>query len=351
MAIITNIIIAIMYKIASLKTNLFIVFALTIILFSRCSHDSNKIKLGFLYSSKITERYVKESNFFKLKGEELGATVYVDEANNNESLQYNKALELLDKDIDVLCLIAVNTNTAAAIVRAAKQKDVKVIAYNRMIKSNDLDLYISGNNKKLGEDMCSAVLKHKPKGNYIILSGDKFDRNAVELQQSIDSVLSPHIKSGDIKIIYKTYIEEWSGKNAEYELNQFLAFSGEKPDVILAAYDGIAEGAIKALDKYNLTGKVLITGQDAELRALRHIIKGEQLMTVYHPLKTVASKAAEIAFNLAKNKMPNKSEISYTNNGIINVPTIKINSIPVFKENIDDVLINTGVYKSQEIYQ
>jgi len=334
----------------SSRETVMIAISLVFIMFIGCSQD-NDIKIGFLYSSKNTARYLKESNYFKIKGEELGAVVYVEEADNNESTQYKKALKLLEKDIDVLCIIAVNTNTAAAIVRAAKQKDVKVIAYNRMIKSDDLDLYISGNNKKLGEDMCASVLNIKPTGNYIILSGDKFDRNAVELQQSIDSVLLPHIKSGDIKILYKTYIEEWSGENAEFELNQALAFSEEKPDVIISAYDGIADGAIKALDKYNLTGKVLITGQDAELRALRHIIKGEQLMTVYHPLKIVASKAAEIAFNLAKNKMPNKSDISFTNNGVMNVPTIKINSIPVFKENVDDVLIKTGVYSSQEIYQ
>ncbi len=339
------------YKIASLKSVFTITLVLMSILFSRCSQDNSNIKLAFLYSSKVTDRYVKESNFFKIKGEELGATVYIEEADNNESLQYKKAMELLDKDIDVLCLIAVNTNTAAAIVRAAKQKNVKVIAYNRMVKSNDLDLYISGNNKKLGEDMCTSVLNIKPTGNYIILSGDKFDRNAVELQQSIDSVLLPHIKSGDIKVLYKSYIEDWSGKNAEFELNQFLAFSGEKPDVIFAAYDGIAEGAIKALGRYDFAGDVLITGQDAELRALHHIVNGEQLMTVYHPLKTIASKAAELAFMLAQDKMPDNSEISYTDNGIISVPTIKINSIPVLKENIDDVLIKTGVYTSQEIYQ
>ena len=338
------------YKIIFLKTIFAIALVLMSILFNQCSRDKTNIKLGFLYSSKITDRYVKESNFFKIKGEELGATIYIEEADNNESLQYKKALELLDKDIDVLCLIAVNTNTASAILRAAKQKDVKVIAYDRMVKSKDLDMFICGNNKKLGEDMCASALKIKPKGNYIILSGDKFDRNAIELQQSIDSVLSPHIQCGDIKILYKTFIEEWSGKNAEYELNQFLAFSGEKPDVIIAAYDGIADGVINVLRKYNMDGDVLITGQDAELEAIKHIIEGTQLMTVYHPLEVLGSKAAEVAFMLAQGKMPDKSEISYTNNGIISVPTIKINSIPVLKENIDDVLIKTGVYTEQEIY-
>lgn len=327
-----------------------IFFLITVILLNACNKDDSDIKLAFLYTSKVTDRYNKESQFFKQKAEELGAKVFVAEGNNNDAVQYKKALEFIDKDIDVLCLIAVNTNTAAAIVRAAKEKDVKVIAYDRMVKSEDIDLFISGNNKKLGENMCNAVLEREPEGNYIILNGDKFDRNAVELQQSIDSVLKPYVKDGRVNIMYETFVEDWNGDNAAYELEQVISLTGKVPDVIIAAYDGIADGAIKVLDKYGYAGKVLITGQDAELRAIKHIVKGEQLMTVYHPLKKLASRTALIAFNMAKGKNPDQSEITYTNNGLANIPTIKNNSIPVFKENIDELLINSGVYSKEEVY-
>jgi len=280
----------------------------------------------------------------------MGATVYVDEADNNEALQYKKALALFDKDIDVLVLIAVNKNTAAAIVRAAKKHGVKVIAYDRLIQSDQLDLLVTGNPKKLGEDMCNAVLKYKPKGKYIILAGDKFDRSGVLLQQSIDSVLAPKVKNHDIEILYKSYIEDWSGENAAFELNQYLSISGEKPDVILAAYDGIADHSIKVLEKFGYDD-VLITGQDAELKAIRNIVQGKQLMTIYHPSKLLAEKTAKLAFDMANGKMPDKSELTYSNNGLTNVPTIKINSIPIFKNNIDKELIQTGVYTREEVYR
>jgi D-xylose transport system substrate-binding protein len=313
-------------------------------------NSNGKVKLGFLYSSSKTDRYVKETNFFKEKAQQLGADVIIMEANDDDALQYERALEMFDEGIDVLCLIAVNTNTAAAIVREAKSRDIKVIAYNRMIKSEELDLYISGDNKKLGEDMCASVLNVKPEGKYIILSGDKFDRNGVELDQSIQNVLEPSIQSGKIEIIYQTFVEDWNEYNAEFELNQVLSFSGEKPDVIIAAYDGIADGAIRALKKFDLAGDVLVTGQDAELRAIKNIISGKQLMTVYHPLKTLGHKAAELAFDLANNKTPDKSELSYVNNGIAEVPTIKIGSIPITKDNIQSVLIDGGVYSSDEVF-
>ena len=328
-----------------------IISVLSLTMLSGCSDNSSgDVKLAFLYSSKVTERYNNESKYFKQEAEKMGATVYVEEADNNEALQYKKALALIDKDIDVLVLIAVNINTATAIVRAAKKNNVKIIAYDRMIMSDQLDLFITGNPKRLGIDMCNAILKHKPRGKYIVLAGDKFDKNATILEQAIDSILAPRIKNKDIEILYKSYIEDWSGKNAAFELNQYLALSGEKPDVIFAAYDGIAYHSIKVLEKFGYDD-VLITGQDAELKAVRNIVRGKQFMTIYHPSKILATKAARIAFGMAKGKMPDKSELSYIDNGLALIPTIRTNSIPVFKDNIEDVLIKTGVYTKEEVYQ
>ncbi len=196
-----------------------------------------------------------------------------------------------------------------------------------MIKSDQIDLFITGNPKKLGVDMCNAVLKYKPQVKYIILAGDKFDRSAILLQQSIGSILAPRIKNKDIEILYRSYIEDWSGENAAFELNQYLSLSGEKPDVILAAYDGIADHSIKVLEKFGYDD-VLITGQDAELRAVKNILRGKQLMTIYHPSKILAEKTARLAFDMAKGEMPDKSKVSYVDNGLALVPTISINGIP-----------------------
>jgi len=95
----------------------------------------------------------------------------------------------------------------------------------------------------------------------------------------------------------------------------------------------------------------LISGQDAELQAIRYIAAGDLFLTFYHPLKKLAYAAAESAVLLAKGEMPDKSKLTYTDNQLIKVPTISIPSIPVFKENIDEVLIKTGVYTNEEVYQ
>ncbi|MCU4174973.1 substrate-binding domain-containing protein [Carboxylicivirga sp. N1Y90] len=221
---------------------------------------------------------------------------------------------------------------------------------NRLIKNCEPNLFIAANNDLIGQHMTREVLKKTQTGNVVILAGDKYDRNAVELQDAIDKEIAPLVESGQLKVLYKTFIEEWSDHNATYEFEQFLSLSGEKPDIVFAGYDGIAESVIHMLERNNLMENVYITGQDAELRAIKNIIDGKQVMTVFHPLKEIAYQVAELAVNLGNDKMPEKSELSYINNGLIDVPTIKMNSKAVTIENIDEVLIKSGTYTKEEVY-
>lgn len=255
-------------------------------------------KIGFLYSSNITIRFNKESQFFKERAEELGAQVVIDHAGDNDAVQYEKAIQMMEDGIDLLTLIAVNINTAENIVKEAKARDIRVIAYNRLIANSDLDVYISGNNDELGKDMAGYALKQKPSGNYVILNGDRFDRNAVELMESIDKTLQPHVDAGKINILYKTFIESWNPDNAAHELEQFMKANPEPLDAIISCFDGISVGCIEVLEKYDLDGKVIITGQDAQIESCRRIVEGTQHMTMYHPLKEIAYKAAEVAIDI-----------------------------------------------------
>nr|WP_319399252.1 substrate-binding domain-containing protein [uncultured Carboxylicivirga sp.] len=320
-----------------------------VILLSSCTKNE-KHKIGFLFSSPITKRFVTEGNYFKERASELGAEVVIDNGNGNEALQYDKAIEMFDSGINALVLIAINANTAASIVREGQSRGIKVIAYNRIIFNCEPDLFVSGDTKQLGKLMINEVLKKRKEGKVVILGGDKYDRNAIGLMNSIDEEIKPYVESGAFKILYKTYIEEWSDKNAEYEMRQFISLSNEKPDIVLASFDGIANAVVHVLEENNMLDGVLITGQDAELRGIKNIVAGKQLMTAYHPLKKNAYTAAELTIDLLNGKTIDKNILSYTFNGSIDVPTIKIPSIPITKENIDKELIQTGVYTKEEVY-
>jgi len=307
------------------------------------------LKLGFIYSTPYTDRYVKEAEHFKNYAESQGATVYVEHGEGDAAIQEQKALELFDKGIDGLALIAVNANTAAAIVREGRERGIKVMAYNRLIKNCDLDFFVTGDNNALGKMMVDEIIKVKPSGDAIILGGDKYDRNAVELMASIKKHLRPHIESNSINVNYETYIEEWSSENAAFELNQIISLSGQVPDIIFAGFDGMSNACIEVLEEQGVKKKVFVSGQDATLEGARNVVNGKQQMTAFHALEESGKSAAKVMLQLiANDKKAQEMATTFVNNGEKEVPTLQIPSIAVVKENVDQVLINDSKFYSYE---
>ena len=118
---------------------------------------------------------------------------------------------------------------------------------------------------------------------------------------------------------------------------------------VVASNDGTAGGVIEALIAQNLAGKVLVSGQDAELGALQRIVAGTQTMTVYKPILKLAPAAVEAAIALAKREKLNTTRT--VNNGKIEVPSILIEPITVDRNNIDATVVKDGFQTHENIYK
>ena len=132
--------------------------------------------------------------------------------------------------------------------------------------------------------------------------GAKTDNNALLFKQGQDNVLEPYIERGDIEVVHEDWAEDWKPENAKRIVNAAITAHGARFDAVLASNDGTAGGAIQALLEEGLAGKVLVTGQDAELVACQRIVDGTQAMTIYKPLQTLAQGAAELAVRMASGK-------------------------------------------------
>jgi D-xylose ABC transporter substrate-binding protein len=297
----------------------------------------------------VSGRYLKEKVYFSNKIQELGGEALIASADYNDQTQILQAKELIDQGAKVLIVNSINLNTAAAIVRYAHDNGVKVIAYDRLIRNCDLDYFLTFDNEKVGKLMADYITKLKPEGNYILLGGDKGDQNAVWVKNGQKQALTSFLNAGKIKIVYDNYVEDWSGDNARADIKKYLDLSNQVPDAILSAYDGMSSGVIDLLKEYKLGGKILITGQDAELEACRNIVNGYQAMTVYKSVKLLAEKAAEISMKLVKNENF-KDASQKTNNGQIDVPTIFLNPVVVDKDNLRSTVIADGFQSEKEVY-
>src|SRR5213078_3479295 len=104
----------------------------------------------------------------------------------------------------------------------------------------------------------------------------------------------------------------------------------------------------QALEEQHLAGKVLVSGQDADLAACQRIVAGTQSMTVYKPIDPLATRAAEIAIALAKHS-PVESNSS-VNNGVKDVPTYFLTPVSVDRSNLPDTVIKDRFLKTEDVY-
>lgn len=307
------------------------------------------VKIGMAIDDLRLERWQKDRDIFVKKADELGAEVFVQSANGNEQTQMSQIENMISRGVDVLVIIPYNGKVLTNVIKEAKEEGIKVLAYDRLISNADIDFYISFDNEKVGEIQAQAMLKQKPKGNYFLMGGAPTDNNAKLFRKGQMNILQPKIDSGDIKIVGDQWVDSWLAENALKIMENALTANENKIDAVVASNDATAGGAIQALDAQGLAGKVAISGQDADLAAVRRIVDGTQTMTVYKSISQLANKAAEIAVELANDKKPATN--ASLNNGLKDVPAWLLNPIAVDKSNLDSTVIADGFHSKADVYQ
>lgn len=313
-------------------------------------HASAPLKIGYSLESLKIERWQTDVAEFQKRAHELGATVLVETADGDENLQYQQSEKLLRSGIQVLVVVAHNTDTASRIVEAAKAKHVPVLCYDRLIRNTkDVDLFVGFDSFSIGAQQASSLVQRAPKGNYVLIEGSPTDLNAKLTHDGQMSVLTPLIQRGDIKIIADNWSTDWSPTEAYMHMTSAITSNGNNIAAVVAANDGTAGGAIQALQEHNLAGKVLVSGQDADLVSIVRILEDSQTMTVYKPISLAAHRAAEAAVALARGeKFDTHRTIS---NGTADVQAILLNSVVVTKDNVKQTVIQDGFQKAAMIKQ
>jgi D-xylose transport system substrate-binding protein len=305
------------------------------------------IKVGLLLDD-LHERWQRDRELFVEVATDMGAETLVEVAEGDQARQLQQAEKMLEAGVNALVIVAHDTENAAAIVDKAKAKKVVVISYDRLIRNADVDLFIGFDPVRVGEMQAQYLLGRAPKGNYILVGGSPTDGNAKLLREGQMKVLDPAIKSKAIRIVADGWADNWTAENAAKLAEQGLDKAKNSVAAIVASNDVTAGGVIGVLQKRGLAGKVLVSGQDAELEAARRIVAGTQAMTVYKSLRTLTRLAARSAVLMAKGEKVDTS--STVNNGKREVPTMLFDPITVDKENIDGVLIADGFLKRDQVY-
>ncbi|TID12889.1 D-xylose transporter subunit XylF, partial [Avibacterium paragallinarum] len=300
------------------------------------------LTIGMSIDDLRLERWQKDRDIFVKKAESLGAKVFVQSANGDATAQISQIENMINRNVDVLVIIPFNGEVLGNIIGEAKREGIKVLAYDRLINNADLDFYVSFDNEKVGELQAQSIVDVKPEGNYFLMGGSPVDNNAKLFRKGQMKVLQPLIDSGKIKVVGDQWVDSWLAEKALQIMENALTANKNNIDAVVASNDATAGGAIQALSAQGLSGKVAISGQDADLAAIKRIIQGTQTMTVYKPITKLADKAAEIAVQLGKNEKPESNAV--LNNGLKDVPAYLLAPIAVTKDNVEETIIKDGFH-------
>lgn len=305
--------------------------------------QEQRMQIGMTFDSFVIERWGRDQDIFVSTARDLGADVYVQNANGNLEEQLDQIEYFIEEKMDAIVIIAVDCYALTEVIAQAKAAGIVVVAYDRMIRDAEIDLHISFDNQAVGRMMGEILASSLEPGSQVIcITGPDSDTNVAQVAEGFQAAL----EGSGLEIVYQRAAEGWLAETAyegvEDAINQGLTFQG-----VMCGNDDLATQAFRALSEHRLAGTICLVGQDADLAACQRIVEGTQAMTVYKPVEKLAKLAAEYTIRLIQGE---QLDLDTQENGSGPIPTQLIEPVKVTKENMREVIVDGGFHLESEVY-
>jgi D-xylose transport system substrate-binding protein len=305
--------------------------------------------------STCADRFeMQDKPLFEQAVQELapGATVIANNAEGDGARQISQTESAITNGADVIVVSPLDEATGAAIADKAGQAHVPVVSYDGLLTGGKIDAYVSFDNEKVGELQGQYLADNLQDGGVVaFINGDQSIAPGRQFRAGAHKVLDPLIKSGKLKLGYEGDAQQFDPQKGRALMEQALTKLDDKVDGVIAANDGLAGGVVDALQPQKLTGKVLVTGQDASDAGLQRILLGQQTMTVYKAIKAEATTAAQIAVALGQGDADKAKSLtkSTTDNGAGQVPSVLLDPVVVTIDNMTDTVFKDGFTTTEKV--
>jgi D-xylose transport system substrate-binding protein len=310
-------------------------------LFASPARAADKIKIGLSFSDFATERWPVERDLMTKLLTAKGFDVISQEANHDAKLQNDQIANMITQGAKAVIVVAEDGDAAAAAVDEAAKKGVKIIAYDRLIKSPNIAAYVSFDNVDVGRNQAKGVLAVKNSGNFVLLGGSPTDNNAHLFRAGQMEVLNPLIKAGKIKVVADQWVENWDPAKARDVMANIITATGGKFDAVVASNDG----------------KAPISGQDATAAGCNSIVLGELTVTILKDTRKLTPLACELAGALAKGQKvaglkPYKlADLTGDKKFTGTVPCRFLQVYQVTKDNVKKLVVDSGFQSYEDVYK
>ncbi|WP_369171545.1 sugar ABC transporter substrate-binding protein [Streptomyces sp. R28] len=322
---------------------------------SASPQKGDDITVGLLLPDKDTARFEKFD--YPLIKKEVGALtdgkgkVAYANAEASTDKQSQQFQQMIDDQVDVILVDALDSKTIASDVQKAKDAGIPVIAYDRLAEG-PIDAYVSHDNELVGEVQGRSLIQElgskAASSKVVMMNGDPADPNTARFKEGALDELE-----GEVKIVKQYDTDKWSPEVAKANMDKAIKAVGlANIAAVYSANDGMAGAVIDALKEAGAAKLPPVTGQDANLDAVQRIVAGDQFMTVYKPFLLEATNAAKMAVYKVQGRdiefdaLTQDSVDSPTQE---NIPAQLVSVVALTKDNIESTVIRDGVYTAKDI--
>ena len=322
-------------------------------------------KIGVAMPTQDLQRWNQDGSNMKAELEAKGYEVDLQYAGNDSATQASQIENMIANGDQLLVVASIDGDSLGTVLAQAKEANIPVIAYDRLIMNTDaisyyatFDNYLVG--KTQGEYLVDALDLENADGpfNLEIITGDPGDNNVNFFYGGAMDVLQPYIDSGKLVVPSGQIAKEevatanWATDAAQSRFENILSSNyadGTNLDAVLASNDSTALGVENALAA-NYTGEYpIITGQDCDIANVANIVAGKQAMSVFKDTRALASQVVEMVDAILTGEEVPVNDTETYDNGTGIIPSYLCEPVAVTQDNYKEMLIDSGYYTEDQI--
>ncbi|MEZ5480314.1 MAG: multiple monosaccharide ABC transporter substrate-binding protein [Thiolinea sp.] len=338
------------------------------VMLSGVAHAADKGLVGIAMPTKPSARWISDGNSMVEQFEQAGYETDLQYAEDDIPNQLAQIENMITKGVNVLVIAAIDGTTLSNALENAHAADIKVIAYDRLIRdSGNVDYYATFDNFKVGVQQATSLVNGLQERfgdgpyNVELFGGSPDDNNAFFFYNGAMSVLQPLIDEGKVVVqsgqmgMDKVGTLRWDGAVAQARMDNLLSANyTDKPiHGVLSPYDGLSIGILSSLKGVGYgSGDMkmpIVTGQDAEVPSVKSILAGEQYSTIFKDTRELARVTVGMVNAVLGGGEPEINDTETYNNGVKVVPSYLLEPVAVDASNWEEILVGSGYYKKEDI--
>ena len=321
-------------------------------------------RVGVAMPTKDLQRWNQDGANMQSELEAAGYEVDLQYASNDVQTQVSQIENMINSGCNVLVVAAIEGSSLGEAMDMAAEKNIPVIAYDRLIMNSDaVSYYATFDNYKVGQVQGQYIIDQLDLENTSetftmeITAGDPGDNNAGFFYDGAMDLLKPYIEAGTLVVksgqvdFAEVATPAWATETAQSRMETILSsnYANEDLDVCLCSNDSTALGVENALAA-NYKGEYpIITGQDCDIENTKNMIAGKQSMSVFKDTRTLASQVVKMVGQILSGETVDVNDTETYDNGTGVIPSYLCEPVFADKDNYKELLIDSGYYTEDQL--